>query len=308
MTRNPDDRRHLKRFALLSVGAALATISLKTVAYLTTGSIGLLSDAAESLVNLAGALMAYIMLAIAARPADEDHAYGHGKAEYFSSGVEGTMILLAAVGIGFAAVQRLASPQPLHQLGLGILLSGVASLLNLLVAFILIRAGRRHRSVTLEAGAHHLMTDVWTTAGVIVAIVVVGLSGWQILDPLIALAVAGIIVRTGIRIVRQSVRGLMDTALPTAEQDQLRAILEAYRKEGVDYHALRTRQAGARRFVSLHVIVPGDWTVHEGHQMLERIEADIRSALANVTVLTHLESLEDPSSWDDVALDRTPGT
>ncbi len=308
MSSVPNTAVLLKRYAGLSTATAIVTIVLKSASYFLTGSVGFLSDAAESLVNLVGAILALAMLSIAARPADDDHAYGHGKAEYFSSGVEGTMIFLAGIVIAVTAIRRLASPQPLQQLGLGIAVSTIASLANLSTALLLLRAGRRYHSITLEANAKHLLADVWTTAGVIAGIAVVSLTGWQRLDPIIALVVTTAIIRTGIHIVKKSILGLMDTALPAQEQATLTAILESYRSEGIDYHALRTRQAGPRRFISLHVIVPGAWTVHEGHQLLERIEADIRSALANVTVLTHLESSEDPSSWDDVALDRTPGT
>jgi cation diffusion facilitator family transporter len=294
----------LTRFAWLSLAAALLTIGLKSVAYLLTGSVGLLSDALESGVNLAGALMALAMLTVAARPADEDHAYGHSKAEYFSSGVEGTLILVAAASIAIAAVQRLLTPKPLEQVGLGLVVSVLASLVNLSVALILRRASKRYRSITLEANANHLLTDVWTSGGVLVGVGAVALTGWQRLDPLVAILVAANIVWTGVRIVRKSVSGLMDTALPPEEQSALRRVLEPYLQTGVQYHALRTRQSGARQFVSLHVLVPGTWTVHEGHQLLERIEADIRQALPNVTAFTHLESLDDPISWDDVHLDR----
>jgi cation diffusion facilitator family transporter len=273
-----------------------------------TGSIGLLSDAAESLVNLAGALMALAMLSVASRPPDDDHTYGHGKAEYFSSGVEGTLILLAAIGIIMAAVPRLINPQPIQQIGAGLLISVVASLINLAVSVILLRAAKRNHSVTLEANGQHLLTDVWTTGGVIVGVGAVGLTDWQILDPIVAVLVAANIVLIGVRIVRKSILGLMDTALPRHEQDTLRSILAKFTDSGeIQYHALRTRQSGARRFISMHVVVPGEWTVHQGHTLLERIEGEIRDALPNVTVLTHLESLDDPSSWDDVFLDRSTG-
>jgi cation diffusion facilitator family transporter len=298
------DRAFLTRFAWLSIGAAVLTIVLKATAYWVTGSVGLLSDALESFVNLVGALMALAMLTVAARPADEDHAYGHSKAEYFSSGVEGTLILLAAVSIAYAAARRFLAPQPLEQVGLGLAVSVVASLVNLAVALVLLRAGKRHQSITLEAGAHHLLTDVWTSAGVLVGVGAVAFTGWQRLDPLVAIIVAANIVWAGFRIVRESVLGLMDTALPASEVETVHKILAPYLQEGVQYHALRTRQSGARRFVSLHVLVPGAWTVHDGHQLLERIEADIRAALTNVTVFTHLESLDDPASWEDISLDR----
>ncbi len=305
MTANARNSQSLTRFAWLAIVAAVLTIALKTVAYLLTGSVGLLSDAMESFVNLVGALMALAMLTVAARPADEDHPYGHSKAEYFSSGVEGTLILIAAASIGVAAVQRFLAPQPLEQLGLGVAVSIVASLVNLVVALVLFRASRRYHSVTLEASAQHLMTDVWTSAGVLVGVGAVALTGWERLDPIVAFIVAGNIVWSGVRIVRKSVLGLMDTSLPIEAQSAIRRVLEPYRQTGVQYHALRTRQSGARQVVSLHVIVPGRWTVQRGHRLLERIEADLRDALPNVMVFTHLESRNDPASWDDITLDRS---
>ncbi len=304
MSLNDTSRLSLTRFAWLSIAAAVLTISLKSVAYLLTGSVGLLSDALESLVNLVGALMALAMLTVAALPADEEHAFGHSKAEYFSSGVEGTLILVAALSIGITAVERFLAPRPLEQVGVGLAVSVVASLINLAVARILLQAGKRNNSITLQASSQHLMTDVWTSGGVLVGVGAVALTGWQRLDPVIAMLVAANIVWSGVRIVRESVLGLMDTALPREEQARLKEILEKHTKGGVQFHALRTRQAGARRFISFHVLVPGKWTVDRGHQLLERIEADIRSALPSSTVLTHLESLNDPSSWDDVGLDR----
>jgi cation diffusion facilitator family transporter len=295
----------LAGYAWLSIGAALITIALKAAAWYLTGSVGLLSDAMESVVNLISAVMALAMLTVAARPADDTHAYGHSKAEYFSSGMEGALILLAAASIGFAAVRRLLAPQPLEQVGLGIAVSGVAALVNLFVALVLRRAGRRHESITLEADAHHLLTDVLTTCGVLLGIGLVVLTGWTRLDPILGLGVAFIIILTGVRIVRKSVLGLMDTALPVSEQNALRAVLSRYAaEEGVEFHALRTRQSGTRRFMSVHVLVPGQWTVHRGHELLEHIEADVRDTLPNVTILTHLESLDDPASYDDVTLDR----
>lgn len=298
------DRRSLTRFAWLSIAASLATIGLKSLAYVLTHSVGLFSDALESLVNLVGALMALAMLTAAARPPDEDHAYGHSKAEYFSSVIEGTLIFLAAISIGIAAVERLLSPKPLEKIGIGLAVSVAASIVNLIVALILLRAGKRNRSITLEANARHLLTDVWTSAGVVVAVGAVAVTGWQRLDPIIALVVAANIVWSGLRLVRMSIYGLMDTALPPAELAALRRVLDSYATEGIQYHALRTRESAARRFVSFHVLVPGDWTVHRGHALLEQIEADIRGVVPNVTVLTHLESLDDPASWDDQALDR----
>ncbi len=297
-------RSTLRRFAWLSIAAACTTIVLKTFAYLLTGSVGLLSDALESVVNLIGAMMALGMLTIAARPEDDDHKFGHGKAEYFSSGVEGTLILLAAISIAFAAVERLISPRPLDQIGLGLAVSVGASAINLGVALILARAARQHDSITLEANAKHLLTDVWTSGGVLVGVGLVWITGWQRLDPLTAIIVAGNIVWTGVKIVRKSVLGLMDTAIARHEIDALTAALAGYHERGIQFHAIRTRQAGSRRFVSLHVLVPGGWTVQTGHQWLERIEADIRRALPGVNVATHLESLDDPAAWDDMGLDR----
>ncbi|HEX4495258.1 MAG TPA: cation diffusion facilitator family transporter [Thermoanaerobaculia bacterium] len=298
------DRSALGRFAWLSIAAAVATMGLKAAAFLLTGSVGLLSDALESGVNLAGAVMALAMLTIAARPADEEHAYGHTKAEYFASGVEGTLILGAAATIVYETVGRFRAPHPLEKLGGGLAVSVAASLINLAVALVLRRAGVRSRSITLMANAQHLLTDVWTSAGVLAGVGAVALTGWGWLDSVVALGVAANIVRTGVQIVRESVLGLMDTALPAAEMDALRRVLDGYAEGGVEYHALRTRQSGARRFVSVHVVVPGDWTVHHGHQLLERIEADVRGALPNANVLTHLESLDDPASWEDIHLDR----
>ena len=294
----------LTRFAWLSIAAAIATMLLKGAAYHFTGSVGLLSDALESLVNLAGALMALAMLSIAARPPDEDHAYGHSKAEYFSAGAEGALIVVAALSIAVAAADRLLHPQPIQQIGLGLAVSVVAALLNLAVALVLLRAARTHRSATLQASAHHLLTDVWTTVGVLVGVGAVALTGWLVLDPLVALAVAVNIVWTGGRILRDSVAGLMDAALPGKEQQVLRELLARYVAEGVEYHALRTRRAGAHRFVSVHVLVPAEWTVQQGHDLLERIEADIRRALPPVTVLTHLEPLGDPAAMADQDLHR----
>jgi len=298
------NRSPLTRYAWLSIAAAILTIGLKAIAYQLTDSVGLLSDALESFVNLAGALMALAMLTIAARPADEDHLFGHSKAEYFSSGAEGMLILVAAVSIGIAAVQRLMTPKPLEQIGFGIGVSMVASFVNLAAALVLRRAGNQYNSITLKANAQHLMTDVWTSTGVLVGVGAVALTGWGRLDPIVALVVAGNIVWSGFRIVRNSVLGLMDTALPVEEQVTLQNVLEQHLQEGIQYHALRTRQSGARRFISMHVLVPGTWTVQRGHELLERIEADIRHTFPTAAVFTHLESLNDPASWDDIDLDR----
>jgi len=298
------NRNSLRHYAWLSIAAAIATISLKGAAWWVTGSVGLFSDAMESLVNLAAAVVTLVMLALAARPPDEDHAFGYSKAEYFASGFEGTLILVAAAAIAIAAVDRLVTPQPITSIGTGVAISVVASAVNLGVAVVLRRAGRQHRSIALEADAKHLMTDVWTTAGVIVAIFLVAATGWQRLDPLVALAVAAHILWAGVTLIRRSFLGLLDRALPADERRAIETVLESYGKEGVRYHALRTREAAGRSFVSVHILVPGDWTVQKGHDVLERIESDIRSRVPSASVLTHLEPREDPASFDDIGLDR----
>jgi cation diffusion facilitator family transporter len=299
------NRASLTRFAWLSIAAAVVTITLKSGAYLLTDSVGLLSDALESLVNLAGAVMALLMLSIAARPPDESHGYGHSKAEYFASATEGILILGAAIGIISAAINRLLQPSEIGQLGLGLGVSVTASAINLSVARVLLREGQARRSITLEADAHHLMTDVWTSAGVIGGVGIAGLTGWHILDPMVAIVVALNIIWTGIRLVSRSVAGLMDAALPTQEQGLIADVLEKYRQQGVSFHALRTRQAAARRFVSVHMLVPGEWTVHDAHHVAEDFESDIREALGSVvTVFTHIEPVEDELSMEDVSLDR----
>lgn len=297
-------RASLTRFAWLSIAAALTTILLKGFAWWLTGSVGLLSDAMESFVNLAAAILALWLLKVAAQPPDEEHAFGHDKAEYFASGIEGTLILAAAASIAVAAVPRLIHPQPLEQVGWGLALSVLASLVNLVVGQILIRAGREHHSITLEADGQHLMTDVWTSMGVVVALALVAASGWQRVDPLIAIAVAIQICLTGVRLIRRSVSGLMDSTLPDEERRRVGAILDQLRVEGIGYHALRTRQSGHRRFVYFHLLVPGAWTVERGHDLMERVEADIRSSIPHTSVIAHLEPMEDPSSYEDLQLDR----
>jgi cation diffusion facilitator family transporter len=304
-----NDAQPARRYIVFAILAAVFTIVLKTGAWLLTGSVGLLSDAAEGLINLAASLVAFWMLTVAARPPDEEHAYGHTKAEYFSSGVESSLILMAAVAIGWFALGRLWNPQPLENVGLGLGVSLVASVINGVMAFLLLRAGRTFNSITLTAEGRHLLADVWTSAGVVVAILLVGLTGWLILDPLIALAVAVNIAVTGVRLLDASAHGLLDTALPPADQAVITSVQDHYRKtDGVDFHALRTRQAGQRRFISMHVLVPGGWSVQRGHALCEAIERDLIAQLPKTTVFTHLESLEDPASWDDIELDRlAPG-
>ncbi len=290
------NRASLTRFAWLSIAAAFATIILKAGAYYLTGSVGLLSDAIESFVNLAGAIMALLMLIIAARPADEDHVYGHSKAEYFASVTEGIIT---------TAAQRLLHPKAIEQLGLGLVVSIAASLINFVVSRILLKAGKERQSISLEADANHLMTDVWTSIGVIGGVAIAGFTNWQTLDPLVAIVVALNIIWTGFQLVRRSVSGLMDEALPAQEQKLIENVMAKYREKGVSFHALRTRQAAARRFMSVHVLVPGEWTVHDAHHIAEDFENDIHDTLGGViTVFTHLEPAEDEISMDDIYLDR----
>jgi cation diffusion facilitator family transporter len=297
----------LFRLLWLAIAAALATIALKTAAWLVTGSIGLLADAAESLVNLVAAVVALAALHWAVKPADEHHAYGHAKAEYLSAGFEGALILLAAVTIAAAAIDRLVDPQPLEDVGVGLAVTGAASLINLGVGLRLVRAGRAHRSITVEADGRHLLTDVWTSAGVVTGVALVAITGWERLDPLVALAVAANIVVTGARLLRRSAGGLMDPALDDAAQEAIDAALAPFRARGAGFHALRTRQAGRRAFVSMHVLVPGDWPVQRGHDLAEEVEAAVRARLPYVTVSTHVEPREDPRSFEDTGLDRSGG-
>jgi cation diffusion facilitator family transporter len=295
----------LQRFAWLSIAAAIATISLKAGAYYLTGSVGLLSDALESVVNLVAAVTALAMLAVAERPPDDDHPFGHTKAEYFASAVEGALILVAAFGIAATAIERLFHPQPLEHVGVGLAISVVASSINLAVARVLERVGRRYGSVTLEADARHLMTDVWTTLGVLVGVGAVHLTGWLPLDPIIALLVALNIVWAGVQLMRRAATGLMDSAIPVPERERVESVFARFEPQGVEFHSLRTRQAGQRRFISVHVLVPGDWSVQRGHDLLEQIEREVRETMPGpTTVMTHLEPVEDPVSHEDKDIDR----
>lgn len=299
----PAKRPSLTRYAWLSIGAALGTMALKTVAFLLTGSVGLLSDAIESSVNLVAAIVALVALGIAARPADASHHWGHGKAEYFSAGAEGLMIFAAAAAVIATAIPRLLHPKPLESVGVGLAVSAVAGIVNLLVARKLLRAGKAHRSVTLAADGKHLMTDVWTSAGVIVGVALVAVTGWQRLDALVAMVVGLNILVAGYVLVRNSTAGLMDAALPTADLAVVETVLARHRSEGrVDFHAVRTRAAGQHRFVLFHLLVPGTWTVHEGHELAERIEAEICEALPGASVTAHIEPIEDAASYADIAL------
>ena len=300
------NRSTLTRYAWISIAAAVTTMALKSGAYWLTGSVGLLSDAIESLVNLVGGIMALEMLTVAAIPADENHPHGHSKAEYFSSVVEGTLILVAAVSIIVAAADRFIDPKPLEQIGLGLAISVGASLINLGVSLLLMRVGKRYNSITLEANAQHLLTDVWTSVGVVAGVGAVALTGWQRLDPLVAILVGLNIIWTGVNIVKRSISGLMDVALDPADLAAVKTVLQTHEADGIQFHALRSRQAGSRKFITVHVLAPGDWTIQRGHQLLDRIESEIRTALPDAVVTTHLEPLEDAASWEDEPLERPP--
>lgn len=288
-----------------SVAVALITIGLKLTAWLVTGSVGLLSDAAESGVNLVAAIVALVLVGIAGRPPDEEHAYGHDKADYFSAGFEGGLILLAAGTIAIAAVDRLLTPSGIENVGVGAVVAVVAALLNLVMARQLIRIGREQDSIVLTADGRHLMADVWTTAGVVAGVALVAATGWRWLDPVIALLVAANIVVTGSLLVRRSAAGLMDRALEPHELERVNRVLAGFTTADVHFHAIRTRRSGRRAFISAHLLVPGVWSVKRGHDLAELVEAEIAAAFDGpVSVFTHLEPVEDPASLADVDLDR----
>lgn len=289
----------------LSIATAVVTILLKFYAYLVTDSVGLLSDALESLVNLFAAIFALIMLNLSERPADRKHEFGHSKAEYFSSAIEGALILVAAFSIIYSAIPRIIRPTELENVGVGLLFSLLASLLNLVVGLILIRNGKKHKSLVLEADGKHLMTDVWTSTGVIVGILLVRLTGWLILDPIIAILVALNIVYTGYRLISRSASGLMDAAIPDDELQKIISYLDSLKEEHITYHSLMTRAAGRRKFVSLHLLVPGKWTIKQGHDFADMVEETIENMFEEpTTVSTHLEPIEDPASMKDIGIDR----
>jgi cation diffusion facilitator family transporter len=297
--------RTLERYAWLSLAAAVIALSLKTSAWYVTGSVGLLSDALETVINLVAALLTLSMLKLAARPPDERHPYGRFKAEYFASGAEGALIVFAAVSIAIAATPRLSAPQPLDTPLLGIALSALATVVNLGVALKLTAVGKRERSIALEADGRHLMTDVWTSVGVIAAVGLVATTGWLVLDPLIALAVAAHIVWTGFMLMRRSYSGLLDAAVPPGELADIERIFAEYRaRHGVEFHALLTRQAGTRRFVSFHLLVPDAWPVDRAHELSEEIEARIRAQVPRTITLSHIEPISQPASYEDIELER----
>ena len=293
----------LKKFAWLSVATAVVTIALKVAAWWVTGSVGLLSDAAESVVNLVAAVVALLAISVAERPADDDHQYGHSKAEYFSAGVEGAMIFVAAAFIIYTAVERLLNPQPLESLGIGLAISLVAAVLNGAVGLALVRAGTRHRSPTLKADGKHLLTDVITSIGVVVGVGLVWLTGWEVLDPIVAVAVGLNILYIGYKLVHESGMGLMDATLPKEDNRRIREVLDRHRvPDQVEFHELRTRESGKVRFVEFHVLVPGEWTVDRGHDLVEDVEQEIHAVLEHCHITSHLEPIEDERAYGDVHL------
>ncbi|MGM0384906.1 MAG: cation diffusion facilitator family transporter [Actinomycetota bacterium] len=292
----------LRKFAWLSIGAAVVTIALKTAAWVMTGSVGLLSDAAESVVNLVAAVVALIALTVAASPATDRYTYGRTKAEYFSAAIEGMMIFVAASVILVSAVERFINPRPLENVGIGLLVSMVAAAVNGAVALVLLRAGRRYRSLTLAADGHHLMTDVVTSVGVVVGVGLVWLTGWDRLDPIVAFAVGVNIIVTGIRLLTESMRGLLDVTIPEEENARITEILRRHTTEQTGFHGLQTRVSGRERYASVHVLVPDDWTVHRGHAFIDEVERELREAVPGLIVLTHLEPISDPASYEDIPL------
>ena len=298
-------KESLKKFAYLSIAAAVVTIGLKFFAYLYTGSMGLLSDALESCVNLVAAVVALIMIHISEKPADEGHEFGHTKAEYFSSAIEGSLILVAAFSIIWSAVPRLIAPQPIENVGLGLLISTSASLVNLGVSLVLISNGKKRKSLLLEADGKHLMTDVWTSAGVIAGVLIVKLTGFLILDPVIAVLVALNIIWTGFTLIKRSANGLMDASITEEELKKVKQYLDGLKTDTIEYHSLMTRQAGQRKFISLHLLIPGEWSVQQGHDFAEKIEESIEDMFSEpVTVSSHIEPIEDPASMRDIGIDR----
>lgn len=290
----------LTRFAWLSIATAIATIVLKTGAWAMTGSVGLLSDAAESTVNLVAAIVALIALKVAAQPATERFVYGRAKAEYFSAAVEGSMIFVAAAVILVTAAERFVHPRELENVGWGLAVSVIAAVLNGVIALVLLRAGRKHRSITLRADGNHLLTDVWTSVGVVVGVGLVALTGWERLDAVVAFAVGVNIIVTGVKLVSESVSGLLDHVLPDEDNDAITTILRRRTDGNVTFHALQTREAGQQKFMNVHVLVPDAWTVKQGHDYIEELEHELIAALPGLVVLTHLEPISDPASYSDI--------
>ncbi|MBG0791381.1 MAG: cation transporter [Desulfovibrionaceae bacterium] len=288
-----------KRYAVYSILASILTLALKFGAWALTDSVGLLSDATESLVNLTAAVLALTAITVAMRPADSDHAYGHGKAEYFSSGIEGVLIIGAAIGIAYASVRRFLAPAPLNNLDFGLVLALVSSAINFVTAAVMLRAAKRFDSITLEADAKHLLTDVWTSIGLVAGLtVIIFKPEWKVLDPAIALVMAVNIVFTGVGLLKRSVSGLMDDALPEAELETIAKAIRSYCGDTCTFHGLRTRKSGPKRFIDFHLLVPGDMSVMGAHDLCELIEELIYAKLNNAEVTIHVEPIEAAESYD----------
>ena len=290
---------NLAKFAWMSIIVSVVVFGMKMAAWWATGSVGLLSDALESTVNIVAAVVALFALRTAMKPADAMHHFGRGKAEYFSASIEGFMILLAALIIVYTAIERIITPRDLEQIGWGLTISTVAAVINGGTALVLLRAGKLHRSPVLVADGKHLMTDVWTSVGVIVGVGLVVVTGWNRLDGIVALAVGLNIIVTGVNLLRTSTAGLMDKALSDEDHLKIVKVLTKYESDEVKFHELQTREAGRQRFVSMHVLVPGAWTIQKGHDLSENLEADIIAELPDTIITTHVEPLEDERSWAD---------
>lgn len=299
-------RPDLTRYALLSIVTALVVIVMKLIAWRVSGSVGLLSDALESVVNLAAAIAAFFALRVVAKPADAEHNFGHAKAEYFSAVFEGILIVVAAIAIIVAAVDRLLHPAELEAVGLGLAISVAATVLNGAVAVILLRAGRRYRSMTLEADGKHLLTDVWTTVGVIVGVFLVAVTGWLPLDSIVAILVAVNIIVVGARLIWRSGDGLLDAALLAVDLTTVNDVLDRFRTDEVAFHDVRTRESGHERYVQMHMLVPGVWSVDRAHDVAERVEDELHAALDHLRVSIHIEPIEDPRAYESWRLDSNP--
>ncbi len=292
-------RKSIANIMWISIAASVLTIALKWLAFSITGSVGFMSDAMESGINLIAGIVAFYSLTVAARPADKEHPFGHDKAEYFSSLAEGVLIVIAAFGIAYAAINRLYHPQPLESLDYGMLLSVAATVINLITARILLYYSKKYNSITIEADAHHLMTDVWTTVGIIAGIFLVKLTGWQFLDPIMAILVAISIVYTGIKLIIRSMDGLMDSRLSEKEMVLIREVLDRYKSEEIDYHALYTRRASAKQFITFHLLFPGDFTVNKAHDLTKQIENELKTLMPYSDVFIHVEPINDPDAFED---------
>ena len=295
---------NLRRYAWISLLVAFVVIFLKIAAYILTDSVSLLSDALESVVNILGASATMWALAVSEQPPDDEHAHGHDKAEYFSSGFEGALVLVAAIVIISTAIVRFVHPQEIDASPYGIALALGTSGINFILARWLLRAAKQHDSMALEADARHLMSDVVTSIAVSGGIVLAVLTSIQWIDPLFALLVGLNIIRTGWDLVKRSADGLLDASLLPADHQRVLSVIHHFKSENIDFHAIRTRRSGARKFVTFHVLVPGDWSVQRGHEVLEAIEIELTHAIPHLHVTTHLEPNDDPSSFHDIELHR----